>query len=114
MNTNSVLQPTGGVILLHDTQPDEPKSLLELKVKKARVQPAPAAATAAAAAVLAAASGEAAMRDAEEEAAAENGGADVEEEGYVLDDGVEGEAEVPGDFEYESDGEGGNEDAMEE
>jgi len=98
-------QPTGGVILLHDTQPDEPKTLLELKVKKARVQPAPAATAAAADA-----SAEAAVRD------ADAGSFDNSQsmEGYVLDDGVEGEAEVPGDFEYESDGEGGDEDAMEE
>lgn len=36
-----VKKPTGGVILVHDTQPDEPKSLLELKAKK---KPATAAA----------------------------------------------------------------------
>jgi 26S proteasome regulatory subunit N2 len=35
-------QPTGGVILLQDTRPDEPKTLLELKVKKTKVKPAPA------------------------------------------------------------------------
>lgn len=29
------------MILLHDTTPDEPKTLLELKVKKAATQPAP-------------------------------------------------------------------------
>lgn len=28
------IQPTGGVILLHDTRPSEPKSLLELKARK--------------------------------------------------------------------------------
>lgn len=32
-------QPTGGVILLHDTQSKEPKSLLELKAKKKTAQP---------------------------------------------------------------------------
>ena len=37
----NIKQPTGGVILLNDTQPDEAKSLIELKVKKATVQPAP-------------------------------------------------------------------------
>jgi 26S proteasome regulatory subunit N2 len=95
--------------LLHDTQPDEPKTLLELKVKKARVQPAPDAATAAAAAA-AGASADAAMRD----DAAFEGGQGIVDQGYMLDEGVEGEAEVPGDFEYESDGEGLGEDAMEE
>jgi 26S proteasome regulatory subunit N2 len=99
-------QPTGGVILLHDTQPDEPKTLLELKVKKARVQPAPTAAAAAAAE----ASAEAALRDADTGMSFENSQG---VEGYMLDDGVDGEAEVPEDFAYESDGEGGG-DAMEE
>jgi len=45
-----VKKPTGGVILLHDTQPEESKSLLELKVKKARTQPAPQSSSSAAAA----------------------------------------------------------------
>lgn len=35
-------QPTGGVILLQDLQPNEPKQLLELKVKKAPPAPTPA------------------------------------------------------------------------
>lgn len=35
------LQPTGGPILLFDNQPDEPKSLLELKAKKKTAPPAP-------------------------------------------------------------------------
>ncbi|KAF2140844.1 uncharacterized protein K452DRAFT_359291 [Aplosporella prunicola CBS 121167] len=38
-----VKKPTGGVILVHDTTPSEPKSLLELKVKKATTTPAPGA-----------------------------------------------------------------------
>ncbi|OCK84304.1 26S proteasome regulatory complex, non-ATPase subcomplex, Rpn2/Psmd1 subunit [Lepidopterella palustris CBS 459.81] len=38
-----VKKPTGGVILMIDTQPDEPKTLLELKVKKAAPAPAPGA-----------------------------------------------------------------------
>lgn len=37
------LQPTLGVILLIDTKPSEPKTLLELKVKKAAPAPAPGA-----------------------------------------------------------------------
>ncbi|KAK5171715.1 proteasome regulatory particle base subunit [Saxophila tyrrhenica] len=38
-----VKKPTGGPILLFDTQPDEPKSLLELKAKKKTAPPAPTA-----------------------------------------------------------------------
>ena len=34
-------QPTGGPILLFDTQPEESKSLLELKAKKRTAPPAP-------------------------------------------------------------------------
>ncbi|WPG97257.1 26S proteasome regulatory subunit rpn2 [Acrodontium crateriforme] len=34
-----VKKPTGGVILLHDTQSSEPKTLLELKAKKKTAQP---------------------------------------------------------------------------
>jgi len=36
-----VKKPTGGPILLHDTQPDEAKSLIEEKLKKARMEKAP-------------------------------------------------------------------------
>ncbi|EOD52586.1 putative 26s proteasome regulatory subunit rpn2 protein [Neofusicoccum parvum UCRNP2] len=38
-----VKKPTGGVILVTDTKPSEPKELLELKVKKATTTPAPGA-----------------------------------------------------------------------
>nr|POF02543.1 26s proteasome regulatory subunit rpn2 [Quercus suber] len=38
-----VKKPTGGVILLHDTQSSEPKSLLELKARKKTAAPAPGA-----------------------------------------------------------------------
>ncbi|KAF1814378.1 26S proteasome regulatory complex, non-ATPase subcomplex, Rpn2/Psmd1 subunit [Eremomyces bilateralis CBS 781.70] len=38
-----VKKPTGGVILVHDNQPSEPKDLLELKVQKAVVTAAPTA-----------------------------------------------------------------------
>jgi 26S proteasome regulatory subunit N2 len=43
--TNLASQPTGGVILLEDTRPDEAKSLLELKARKktAAAGPAPGA-----------------------------------------------------------------------
>lgn len=37
------LQPTAGVVLLTDTRPSEPKSLLELKVKKTAPAPTPGA-----------------------------------------------------------------------
>ena len=43
MIANDVLfQPTGGPILLFDEDPDEPKSLVELKAKKRTAPPAPA------------------------------------------------------------------------
>lgn len=38
-----MLQPTGGPILLHDTQPEEPKTLIEEKLKKATTERAPVA-----------------------------------------------------------------------
>ena len=41
---NLYYQPTGGPILLFDEDPDEPKSLLELKKKTAPPAPAPTAA----------------------------------------------------------------------
>lgn len=36
-------QPTGGPLLLQDTQPDEPKSLIEEKLKKVTTEKAPVA-----------------------------------------------------------------------
>ena len=39
----TMLQPTGGPILLHDTQPEEPKTLIEEKLKKATTERAPVA-----------------------------------------------------------------------
>lgn len=38
-----VSQPTGGPLLLDDTQPDEPKSLIEEKLKKLTIERAPVA-----------------------------------------------------------------------
>ncbi|KAK4445548.1 armadillo-type protein [Podospora aff. communis PSN243] len=38
-----VKKPTGGVLLLQDTQPDEPKALIEEKLKKATTERAPVA-----------------------------------------------------------------------
>lgn len=37
------MQPTGGPVLLDDTQPDEPKTLIEEKLKKATTERAPVA-----------------------------------------------------------------------
>ena len=39
----SMAQPTGGVILLTDTTPSEPKSLVEMRAKKTSTAAAPAA-----------------------------------------------------------------------
>ncbi|KAF2453880.1 armadillo-type protein [Lineolata rhizophorae] len=114
-----VKKPTNGVILLLDNQPDEPKSLLELKVKKTAPAPAPGATTggpsagaaaqdnplaaAMAAASAAAAGGQSAgveERTGAEEAAGVLNAVDEDEEG-------EEEAGVPREFEYWSDeGEG--------
>lgn len=80
-------QPTLGVILLHDTRPSEPKSLLELKVKKAAPAPAPGA-----------------TGSSSDQAA--DGAATAMDAGQVNDNLVdegEDEATVPGDFDYESD-----------
>ncbi|KAI4269272.1 MAG: hypothetical protein L6R38_007524 [Xanthoria sp. 2 TBL-2021] len=99
-----VKKPTGGVVLLTDTTPSEPKSLMELKAKK-KVKPAATPAT---------------MQDRVVEALgqhfsdradrAESGGA-AEAAGVLtaVDEDVEGgeEAEVPGEFEYFTDEEGG-------
>jgi len=72
-----VKKPTLGVILLTDTKPSEPKSLLELKVKKAVPAPAPGS-------------------DQIPE------GVSVVSPSTLVDEG-EDEASVPGEFEYESD-----------
>ena len=96
-----MIQPTGGVILVHDTEPEELKTLLELKVKKAPVQPViardtaggpsgtPATPVPAAAAIASGAAAGASVLTAVDE-----------------DDEEGGEAPVPDDFDYESDGEG--------
>ena len=88
------LQPTGGVVLVHDTKPSEPKTLLELKVKKAAPAPAPGAAGP---------SGDHAPA-----------GVQAGPEGEDVDDNLveEGDAEapVPGEFEYISDTGEGDED----
>jgi 26S proteasome regulatory subunit N2 len=87
ISTNSK-QPTGGVILVHDTTPSAPKSLLELKVKKA----APAA--------VPGASGDDAPAGVQAGPESEDVDDNLVEEG-------DAEAPKPGEFEYISDtGEG--------
>ncbi|KIW07146.1 uncharacterized protein PV09_02016 [Verruconis gallopava] len=95
-----VKKPTGGVILLHDTQPDQPKTLVELKVKKTTVQPAPTRDNAAAVAPQTPVQ-RSASRNAPGSLAAMLTLAAVDEDN---DEGEE--AEVPGSFEYETDDEG--------
>lgn len=80
-------QPTLGVILLTDTTPSEPKTLLELKVKKAAPAPAPGAAGS---------SDDQAPEGVSVTTAAAPVSDNLVEEG---DD----EASVPDEFEYESD-----------
>lgn len=81
-----VKKPTLGVILLTDTKPSEPKTLLELKVKKAAPAPAPGASG----------SGDQVPEGVSVTTAAAPANEHMVEEG---DD----EASIPGDFNYESD-----------
>ena len=98
-------QPTGGVILVIDKQPSEPKTLMELKARKGVKQTAAAPdPTGAARAPDAAAVGAAT-------AGAGGAGLGAAEAAGVLtaiDEDIEGdeEAPVPQDFEYESEGGG--------
>jgi 26S proteasome regulatory subunit N2 len=75
------------VILLTDTQPSEPKTLLELKVKKAAPAPAPGATGEQAAQGVSTA-----MEEDDDDEVNDN----------LVEEGDE-EASVPGEFEYESD-----------
>jgi 26S proteasome regulatory subunit N2 len=79
-------QPTLGVILLHDTTPSEPKTLLELKVKKAAPAPAPGATGSSA--------------DQAPEGVSVTTAAAANDN--LVDEGDD-EASVPGEFDYESD-----------
>ncbi|CAO2657655.1 Nn.00g037810.m01.CDS01 [Neocucurbitaria sp. VM-36] len=81
-----VKKPTLGVILLTDTKPSEPKTLLELKVKKAVPVPTPG--------------GPDVMVDQAPEGVSVSTGAAVNDN--MVDEG-EDEASMPGEFEYESD-----------
>ncbi|KAI4231246.1 MAG: hypothetical protein LQ349_005729 [Xanthoria aureola] len=99
-----VKKPTGGVVLLTDTTPSEPKSLMELKAKK-KVKPAATPATMQDRVVEALGQHMADRADrGESSGAAEAAGVLT-----AVDEDVEGgeEAEVPGDFEYFTDEEGG-------
>jgi len=110
-------QPSGGVVLLHDRAPDDPKDLLELKVKKAVAAAAAAAApgaqlgSAAGAQPLTpdasrAAAAAAALDDALVPGAGALAAAGVLNAVDEEDDGEGEEAVRPEGFEYESDGEG--------
>ena len=98
-----VKKPTGGVILLSDTTPSEPKSLLEMKKAKRSPQ---------AAATPQTAQDQGAAPLAQSEVPREAAGA-AEAAGVLtaIDEGGEGEedAEVPREFEYHSDEEHGEE-----
>ncbi|KAF1964830.1 26S proteasome regulatory complex, non-ATPase subcomplex, Rpn2/Psmd1 subunit [Bimuria novae-zelandiae CBS 107.79] len=89
-----VKKPTGGVIIVHDTKPEEAKSLLELKVRKAAPAPAPGAAGP---------SGDQAP------AGVQAGGEADDVEDNLVEEG-DAEAPVPGEFEYLSDTGEGDED----
>ncbi|KAH7406062.1 armadillo-type protein [Phaeosphaeria sp. MPI-PUGE-AT-0046c] len=81
-----VKKPTLGVILLTDTRPSEPKSLLELKVRKAAPAPAPGATGS--------------LDQAPEGVSVTTAAAPANDS--LVDEGDE-EASLPGEFEYESD-----------
>ncbi|KAK3178157.1 hypothetical protein OEA41_000290 [Lepraria neglecta] len=95
-----VKKPTGGVILLNDTTPDEPRSLLEMKKAKKPTQAAAAPETLQDRVDIAMAQGQT-TRDGAAEAAGVL---------TAIDEGGEGEedAELPHEFEYHSDEEHGD------
>ncbi|KAF1990451.1 26S proteasome regulatory complex, non-ATPase subcomplex, Rpn2/Psmd1 subunit [Aulographum hederae CBS 113979] len=101
-----VKKPTGGVILLTDEKPSEPKSLLELKMKKTTA-PAPGAAGPS----TADATDPTALFGASRGAQAATGASAAAAVLTAVDEDDENgeEAEVPGDFEYISDNDGGDE-----
>lgn len=108
---NLFLQPTGGVVVVLDKQPDEPRDIVELKASKEQRQPAPAAETLqdrlqaaignAALQTPQRASARAAMSDTPAGAAAAAGVLTAVDED---EEGVE-DAPLPDEFTYESDGE---------
>ena len=90
-----VKKPTGGVILLNDTKPSEPKTLMEMK-RKPPAKPATAPST---------------TQERGETAAGATGAAEAAGVLTAFDEGGEGDedAELPGEFDYHSDEEHGEE-----
>lgn len=98
-------QPTGGVILVHDTQPDQEKTLLELKVKKAAPAPAPdTAGQASGAAEGGQDRGVGGFGTQLGQPQTPGGQGNIAAVLNSMDEG-EGEAPVPNEFDYESSGE---------
>jgi 26S proteasome regulatory subunit N2 len=106
-----VKRPTGGVILVLDTQPDKEREVIELKATKAETKPAPAAQGTAGQAQTAA-SGQAAPQTPTQEATVSADGA-AAAAGVLtaIDEDEEGaeEAPLPEDFDYHTDNEGSDE-----
>jgi 26S proteasome regulatory subunit N2 len=110
-HTDLSSQPTGGVVVVLDKQPDEPRDIVELKASKEQRQPAPPAETLqdrlqaaignAALQTPQRASARAAMSDTPAGAAAAAGVLTAVDED---EEGVE-DAPLPDEFTYESDGE---------
>ena len=98
-----VKKPTGGVILLNDTRPSEPKTLLELKKAKKPAQAVAAPEASQNRMDATTAQGEVAGESAREA----TGAAEAAGVLTALDEGGEGEedAELPHEFEYHSDNE---------
>lgn len=115
-NPTNIPQPTGGVILLHDTAPTAPKTLLEFKAKKSAfrgVPPAPIPNFGPARDMRVADGFEGPpgtnIQGLVNTGTGAGGAAEAAGVLTAVDEGGEGEedAEVPGEFEYFSDGEGG-------
>jgi 26S proteasome regulatory subunit N2 len=104
-----VKRPTGGVILVIDTQPDTEREIIELKATKVETKPAPAAQGPA---TQAQAPDQAAPQTPAQGASTGEGGA-AAAAGVLtaVDEDEEGaeEAPVPGEFDYHTDNEGGDE-----
>ena len=98
-----VKRPTGGVILVLDTQPEKEREVIELKATKVETKPAPAA------------QGQAAQGQTADQAAsrtpAQGGAAAAAGVLTAVDEDEEGgeEAPVPEEFDYHTDNEGGEE-----
>lgn len=96
------MQPTGGVILLNDTTPSEPKTLIELKARK-NIKAAAAPETLQDRIDAAFTGDDSTARDVSRQAVGASEAAGVLT--AVDEDGEGGEeAEVPREFEYHSDG----------